>query len=419
VSQRTAIAGRLPAARPAVPLLPQALELARGAVPVADSLPVKGLPGHAARSVPRQLSRAGSIWERSRVLAHVGVSAGESYMLADKRHPHAVHEVMMISSGARLLPGLHEHSAGFRAALGAVAACFAGHCEAAGLYPVLSWSYDPATCDRESIQGEKRFHAHLIGRTPVELAQVAALAAPARAYPARRRRRTVDEVSVLGAVLAGDCLAGVPLRVLELVAPLSSPMATTCLQMRIPGGWAALADGEAFVDLAAVHGVLAGIYGAVATACLTGESGRWRRPALDAGRAGEVGLPLSPAGRAALAHYLAALRPEVLDAGPPTGPRRRDWATHVYPLAGLAYSVCVSGHRGELYAHVRPNVFSDLGGAGAAVIDGTVVKVRKGAGTYDRAELAARESFQRGFLEALRRHPLGAAALYPPTAGSA
>jgi len=42
------------------------------------------------------------------------------------------------------------------------------------------------------------------------------------------------------------------------------------------------------------------------------------------------------------------------------------------------------------------------------------VKVRKGAGTYDEQELAARAAFQRGFLTALRRHPdLGATALYP------
>jgi hypothetical protein len=42
------------------------------------------------------------------------------------------------------------------------------------------------------------------------------------------------------------------------------------------------------------------------------------------------------------------------------------------------------------------------------------VKVRKGVGTYDEEELAARAAFQRGFLTALRLNPdLGGAALYP------
>jgi hypothetical protein len=76
--------------------------------------------------------------------------------------------------------------------------------------------------------------------------------------------------------------------------------------------------------------------------------------------------------------------------------------------------VCFSEHDGELFAHIRLNVFSDLGGAGVSVINGTVVKIRKGAGTYDEEELAGRVTFQRGFLTALRQHPdFGGAALYP------
>jgi hypothetical protein len=97
-----------------------------------------------------------------------------------------------------------------------------------------------------------------------------------------------------------------------------------------------------------------------------------------------------------------------------TDARNRHRATHVYPLADLAYSVCFSEHQGQLFAHLRLNVFSDLGGAGVSLINGTIVKVRKGVGAYDQEELAARAHFQRGFLTALRRHPdLGATALHP------
>ncbi|WP_241672250.1 hypothetical protein [Streptomyces sp. IB2014 016-6] len=42
------------------------------------------------------------------------------------------------------------------------------------LSPVVSGSYDPNTVDRESIQSEKRFHAHLVGRTRKERADVTA-----------------------------------------------------------------------------------------------------------------------------------------------------------------------------------------------------------------------------------------------------
>ena len=396
-------------------LLPPGLEVARCAVPVADPLTVKGRPGCSPRARPQELTKAGLIWRRTGVLAHVGAGPNESYMLIDKRHPHAEREIMVISAGARLRPGLHDHSPAFTAALGAMTACFAGHCVTAGLYPVVSWSYDPATVDRESIQGEKRFHAHLVGRAGHELARAASLAAPAGNYAARQRRRTVDEACVLGAMLAGDCLAATRLHALELIEPLSTPQATACLQLRVPHGWSAFTDPAFFTDLRTLHQILRRIYDAITRACLTGAAGEWQRPALDASRVPQVRLPLSPASRDALAHYLTGLQPGLLtDTAFYTDPRNRDRTTHVYPLADLAYSVCFSEHHGELFAHIRLNVFSDLGGAGVSVINGTIVKIRKGVGTYDEDELAARAAFQRGYLTALRRHPdLGAAALYP------
>jgi hypothetical protein len=396
-------------------LLPPRLEAARCAVLVADPLTVKGRPGCSPRARPRELAEACLIWQRTGVLAHVGAGPDESYMLIDKLHPHAEYEITMMSAGALLRPGLHDHSPAFATALGAMAACFAGHCAAAGLYPVLSWSYDPATIDRESIQGEKRFHAHLIGRTEHELALTAGLARPAGAYPARQRRRTVDEACILGAMLAGDCLATVRLHALELIEPLSTPQATACLQLRVPRGWRSFTEGALFADLRILHQVLRGIYDAIAHACLSGAAGQWQRPAVDASQASNVQLPLSPASRDALAHYLTGLRPGLLaGTGFYADPRNRGRTTHVYPLADLAYSVCFSEHHGQLFAHIRLNVFSDLGGAGVSVINGAVVKVRKGAGTYDEEELAERAAFQRGFLTTLRQHPnLGGAALHP------
>jgi len=397
------------------PLLPARLEAARCAVPVADPLTVKGLAGRSPKAGSRELVEASLIWRRTGVLAHVGVGPDESYMLIDKQHPHAQHEIMVMSAGMRLRPGLHEHSLAFTAALGAMVACFARHCSTAALYPVLSWSYDPATTDRESIQGEKRFHAHLIGRTKRELTLAANLTIPAGAYPARQRRRTVDEACVLGAMLAGDCLATVRLHVLELIEPLSTPQSTACLQLRVLRGWEAFSDPELFADLRTLHRILRRIYDAIARACLTGTAGAWQRPILDASRADQVQLPLSPASRDALVHYLAALRPGLLASTDLyADARNRHRATHVYPLADLAYSVCFSEHHGQLFAHLRLNVFSDLGGAGVSVINGTIVKVRKGVGAYDEEELAARTHFQHGFLTALRRHPdLGATALHP------
>lgn len=146
---------------------------------------------------------------------------------------------------------------------------------------------------------------------------------------------------MLGSMLLGDCLAAVRLHVLELIEPLPTPQATACLQLRVPYGWQSFTDPALFADLRTLHRVLREIYDAVADACLTGTIGKWRRPTLNASQAGKVRLPLSSASRAALAHYLTALKPGLLaDTGFYADPRNRHRTTHVYPLADLAYSMC-------------------------------------------------------------------------------
>jgi|CZLB01.1.fsa_nt_gi hypothetical protein len=232
----------------------------------------------------------------------------------------------------------------------------------------------------------------------------------AESWPSARRPAPEPPIHALRGGFDADHLV-------SAIMKLSSvgPQATACLQLRVPYGWQSFTDPALFADLRTLHRVLREIYDAVADACLTGTIGKWRRPTLNASQADNVRLPLSSASRAALAHYLTALKPGLLaDTGFYADPRNRHRTTHVYPLADLAYSMCFSEHHSQLFAHVRLNVFSDLGGAGVSVINGTVVKVRKGVGTYDEEELGARAAFQRGFLTALRRHPdLGATALYP------
>lgn len=383
-------------------LLPPYVAKLRSDVPVAYPLPIAARPGCEAKARPRDLSAVSNLWARTHVLTHTGTGPDESFMLIDKRHPHALHEVMLMSAG-KINPGLHGHSAGFVAALAAAGTSFADYCGATGLYPVMSWSFDPATVDRESIQGEKRFHAHLSGRTPAELATVDALTRPLGELGFLRQRRVVDEATVLGAVLAYYRLP--PLAYLEPVEPLSSPEATGSLLFRAPGGWRSL--GGILADLAVIHDVLAGVYRDVLSAWTTGQPGRWQRPVR---RAEAAWQPFTgPAGEA-LDQYMRGLSP--LPEQQPWA-MSRDLTTHLYPLAGLAYSTVISGHAGELRVHVRPVVFSDLGGAGVTVINGIITKVTKGVGVFTADQMRAREAFQRGYLSYLRSSEYGEAAFCP------
>lgn len=390
-------------------LLPSALEDRRMNLRVVDSLPAKGYPGYV--NGTQRMGTVSDLYGWTKVLAHITLSPDEGYALTDKAAPHALYELMLMSAGDSHRPGLHDHSPAFGKAFGMVAACFAEHCRAYDLTPVVSWSYDPNTLDRESIQGEKRFHAHLVGRTRAERAAVAAKAIRARELAATRSRRIVEEASVLGALLSADCVDRDALRVLEPVPVLSTPTATATAQFLLPQGWETLTNPELHDDMVYIHRKLRRVYDEIIRTCTTGTAGLWRRPAVQAFDPDDIQIPLRTETRAALAHYLGALRPELLS--DEAGPSERSRTTHVYPLADLAYAVTIAQQDGKVYLHLRANVFSDLGGAGISIIDGIIVKTKKGVGDMRKDEIAARAAFQTDYLHKLHRHPLAVRALFP------
>ncbi|MEV4976007.1 hypothetical protein [Streptomyces scopuliridis] len=387
-------------------LLPSDLEDRRSGIYVVDSLPAKGYPGYI--NGVQRMGTVSDVYGWTNVHAHINMSPDEAYALTDKRSPHALYELMLMSAGVTPRPGLHDHSPEFGKALGVVAACFAEHCRDYELSPVVSWSYDPATLDRESIQGEKRFHAHLVGRTHRERAEVAARAVRAGELSSVRARRIVEEASVLGALISADIVDADALRVLEPVPVLSTHTATATAQFLLPQGWDSLTSPDLPADMAYIHRKLRKMYDEIMRTCTIGTAGMWRRPTLREFDPEGINIPLRSATRATLAHYLRALRPELL-----SGPVERSRTAHVYPLAGLAYAVTITEQDGKVYLHLRTNVFSDLGGAGISIMDGVIVKTKKGVGDMRNDEIAARTVFQADFLRRLHHHPMAARALFP------
>ncbi|MGW0121702.1 hypothetical protein [Streptomyces sp. NPDC003327] len=389
-------------------LLPQHIEDARKAVPVLDSLPAKGYPGYISRT--GQLRTVGQLYDRTDVFGHISLSPDEAYALTNKKAPHALYELMVISAGASQRPGLHDHSAAFVQGLGVMADAFAHHCHTYDLTPVVSWSYDPHTLDRESIQGEKRFHAHLVGRTQAERATVAAHTVRAGQLSATRARRIVEEASVLGSLLSADVVDPDALRVLLPVPALSTATATATAQFELPHGWASLTAPALHDDLTYIQRKLRRTYDEILRACTTGHSGMWQRPTVREFDTDDINIPFRPDTRNTLTHYLRALRPEILTDRRGTD-RTRD--THVYPLADLAYAITITEQSGKVYLHLRANLFSDLGGAGISIIDGVIVKTKKGVEKLRAAEIASRETFQAEYLRQIHRHPLAARVFFP------
>ncbi|MFD3998999.1 hypothetical protein [Streptomyces sp. NPDC058583] len=375
---------------------------------VVDSLPAKAFPGNV--EGPRRLRTVTHLYNRTTVLGHVSLSPDEAYAITDKTSPHALYEVMIVSAGNTIRSGFHDHSRGFGQAFGVMAHSFANHCREYDLAPIVSWSYDPNTLDRASIQGEKRFHSHFVGRTKADRETVAATAVRAAQLPTTRARCIVEEASILGSLLSADCVDRDALRVLVPVPALSTPMATLTAQFLLPNGWESLTSPGLHDDLSYIYRALRRTYDEIIGTCTTGTSGLWKRPTVREFDADKIGIPLRPETRATLAHYLRALRPDLLSDGSASGRTR---SAHIYPLADLAYAVIIAEQDGKVYLHVRANVFSDLGGAGTSFLDGVIVRTQKGVGTLRRDEIAARGAFQTEYLEQIRRHRLASQVIFP------
>ncbi|MEU6622059.1 hypothetical protein ABZ926_15015 [Streptomyces litmocidini] len=373
---------------------------------VVDSLPAKAFPN--AVEGPRRLRSVSHLYDRTTVLGHVSTSPDEAYAITDKTSPHALYELMIVSAGNTIRSGLHDHSPQFGQAFGVMAHSFANHCHAYDLAPIVSWSYDPHTLDRASIQGEKRFHSHFVGRTQADRTTVAATAVRAAQLPTTRARCIVEEASVLGSLLAADCVDRDALRLLVPVPALSTPLSTLTAQFLLPNGWESLTDPGLHADLSYIYRALRRTYDEILRVCTTGTSGPWKRPAVREFDVDHIEIPLRPETRATLAHYLRALRPDLLS---DSSSRARN--AHVYPLADLAYAVIIAEQDGEVYLHIRANVFSDLGGAGTSFLDGVIVRTQKGVGTLRRDEIAARKAFQTEYLGQLHRNPLSPRVFFP------
>lgn len=392
-------------------LLPREFAGPRSCVLVADSLRIPTHPFPLTDVRPGQLNSSEELHSLSHVLGQIVVPDSpndERLVFVDKANPHAVHDLMVISGGHETVSGIYDHSDAFVYGVLGQIASFARSAKEQGHYPVVSWSYDPDTLDRASGQGEKRFHAHFVGRTSQEVEQVHAIERPLGELPLSRQRRIADEFSLVANYAIVDMLRDKKLDGLRLVQPFSTPQAKLGLQFEVEGGWDSFTDqtqalGDSMKTINAVH---CRLFDRFVSVLAEGSFGRWERPRLvneAADRAVESGreIGLSADALRLLSHYVANLHPELLEAfyvnkfaqNPDSG-----WCAYLYPLGGPSHSTCITEVDGVVKGHVRANMFTDLGGAGVALVDGVMTKVKKTDTPMTASEYESRKNFQHAVL---------------------
>jgi hypothetical protein len=320
--------------------------------------------------------------------------------LVRKMSPHGAYEMTVMAQDGYdgvAVDTLFGFEPAVRKSFYDVGAAFAEFSEGNGLYPVVSYTYDPLTHDRKAAQSVKIFHMQLTARSSEELEQMAQGAHPLAEHSVAQRRQLIDESSVVYSLVLADYFAAHPIGSLVPIPPFSEDGCSN-LRFRVGDNWSDVQSDEFDQNLRAIHTAMNNLYADFANATMSGQTGDWERPVLSQDKARDYieGLAwMQPSTKEATQHFIAGLRVEYLQRVEML--KRLGLTAHVYPLAGFCYGAAVNkNNRGELMLSIRPQQFADTGGTGLQYIDpaGAHVKMDRGSGMYNEDELAAKVAFE-------------------------
>lgn len=395
-------------------LLPQWVNEERLQLPVADSLHVPAHPAPAVEVAIGQLNTQEEIRARSHVLTEQrieGSTRDERLAFVDKAQPHAVHDFMAISSGPDVLSNPYFHSSSFARNIVGHISDFAKFAKEKDLAPVVSWSYDPYTNDRASGQGEKRFHAHFVGRTEQEVATVHEIARPLGELALTRQRRIADEFATVGSWALYDSLQHTPLPGITLIEPGSTDLSYVGMQFSFNGGWQTMESNVEDIanSLMSIDFAYHQLFENFVRGLTRGTYGHWERPKFIAD-AEEYAYDIADSNRLRpetaklIGRFISKLQPSLLNDAATArfkASPNDEMTAHIYPLGGISYTTCISEIDGTPRGHIRPNMFTDLGGAGVALVDGITTKTKKTKAPMSEAEVRKRHDFQQDFISSI------------------
>ncbi len=112
-------------------------------------------------------------------------------LMMRKANPHCLYDLMLVKPGEPSSVGIYDLSEKDRVSFYGVASNFAKFCESRGLYPNISWTYDPETKDRPGGQSQQWYHMHLNSRTEKEKREILENHQPLADIKSTETRRTL------------------------------------------------------------------------------------------------------------------------------------------------------------------------------------------------------------------------------------
>ncbi len=389
-------------------LLPANLEASWLSTPVSQ-YSVQGDPRRAPNGTPSYKDNREKLGEleavRQSILTpfdiHAECSGPGRLALIRKLIPHGMNEMTVMAQEGyddEAIDNLFGFPPEIRSSFYSAGAAFAHFSEANGLYPVISYTYDPLTRDRKAAQSVKNFHLQLTARTPEELASMQRDMSPLVEHKSSvERRQLVDEAAVVGSLVFNDYFIAHPLDSLQPIAPFSQD---ACSNIRFEVGkeWEDIKKASFDNDLKLMHVAMNEIYKTFSQSTMIGENGQWRRQKVVKQQAYQYLDTLTwmqDSTRDAMKYYIAGLQEEYLDKVSLL--KARGLTSHIYPLSGFTYGATLTrGNEGLILLSIRPMVFAEAGSTGLQYLDpvGGHVRMMRNAGEYNDDELREKMEFE-------------------------
>jgi len=351
-------------------------------------------PDYLADKSPNLLADPSAFAARLSVLA---ASSAEDFLVTSKSTPHSVREIMWIDAADPYRATVPELPQEQVSALFSEAATFIDTSNEEGLYPSVSWSHDPTTLHRVSIQGEKRVHLHGIARTIEEVADATRSRMRLGDVEPVARRRLLDEFAVVGKSVATDIAQQSSIKLADVHPGLLTCEIGTSERLRDPDFVQQLIQFFGSLQIA-YNEIIASLGGEDSFGLLQSFERGQPQLAEQAGRQ----LHVSDTSVELLNCFLEGMQPIAHRTIRHLAySSRKHYSKTFIPLHGLAYSVTISPTAGRLDAHMRFCKFSDMGGAGCAVIEGIPTRVFRGKGVMTEEEAQERGRFQSEVAQAI------------------
>ena len=389
-------------------LLPQDLEEQRLHAPVVK-LASKGYPDgyfrHADGKDGMSSSFSAESYDKTEIIGTTGFHNG--IVMMRKAFPHCTYGLMLVKAGEKDKVAISDFSPQDRYSFYKVAEEFAYFCESQGIYPNISWTYDPETRDRKSGQSQLWYHMHLNSHTSDERRRVLAGRKELQATKGKETKRAfIDEFSVLSSLILKDYFINQQtIKSGNTVGPFEHDGLPN-FGVEINGGWEKLLSPEFDADMNKIHEAVLHIYNLIRNKIFHHGSSKWERPIKSGLKVERNEFPwMSQSTIDSLNIFLESLTPDLFKTHSQyfrDNPKSK-LTSHLYPLAGASYCITITKvEAGKLLLSVRPQMFSDTGAAGLHYAFGTTVKVDRGNEVYGDKELKDKVRFEEEFADFLK-----------------